>query len=77
MPSPNLTNNPFTCLPNYIPSMGVFGLLDYPLCEDGDLTNNPFGCESAKGVSIVLSFQRNKVLSLKLSLSPIMPHKPL
>jgi uncharacterized repeat protein (TIGR01451 family) len=51
MPSPNLSNNPFTCLPNYIPSMGVFGLLDYPLCEDGDLTNNPFGCESAKGVS--------------------------
>lgn len=51
IPSPNLTNNPFTCLPNYIPSMGVFGLLDYPLCEDGDLTNNPFGCESAKGVT--------------------------
>jgi Leucine-rich repeat (LRR) protein len=51
MPSPNLTNNPFSCLPNYIPSMGVFGLLDYPLCEDGDLTNNPFGCESAKGVT--------------------------
>jgi uncharacterized repeat protein (TIGR01451 family) len=49
--SPNIGNNPFTCLPNYIPSMSVFGLTGYPLCEDGDLVNNPFGCTSAKGIS--------------------------
>jgi uncharacterized repeat protein (TIGR01451 family) len=49
--SPGIGNNPFTCLPNYIPSMGAMGLLSYPLCEDADLVNNPFGCSSAKGIS--------------------------
>ncbi|TVR39148.1 MAG: T9SS C-terminal target domain-containing protein [Cryomorphaceae bacterium] len=49
--SPNILDNPFICLPNYIPSMGVFGLLEYPLCEDSDLVNNPLGCTSAAGVS--------------------------
>jgi uncharacterized repeat protein (TIGR01451 family) len=49
--SPNIGNNPFTCLPNYIPSMGVLGLTSYPLCEDGDLLNNPYGCTSAKGIA--------------------------
>jgi hypothetical protein len=37
--------NPFTCLPNYVP--GMFSQdLNYPLCEDNDTENNPFGCLS-------------------------------
>jgi len=49
--SPNILDNPFTCLPNHIPSMSVFGLLEVPLCQNDDLTDNPYGCPTATGVS--------------------------
>lgn len=42
-------NNPFTCLPNYLPVMDPI-TLNYPLCVAGDITNNPFACVAAKGL---------------------------
>ena len=41
----NISNNPFTCLPNYIPSMDSTTLL-YPLCAAG----NPFSCPTSFGI---------------------------
>lgn len=41
----NISNNPFTCLPNYIPSMDSTTLL-YPLCAAG----NPFNCPTSFGI---------------------------
>ncbi|MDF2451942.1 MAG: C-terminal target protein [Bacteroidota bacterium] len=41
----NISHNPFTCLPNYIPVMDSVTLL-YPLCAAG----NPFNCPSAFGI---------------------------
>ncbi len=41
----NISNNPFTCLPNYIPSMDSI-TLRYPLCMAG----NPFNCPTAYGI---------------------------
>lgn len=45
----DISSNPFTCLPNYIPIMDVTILL-YPLCVSGDLINNPYSCTGAEGV---------------------------
>jgi uncharacterized repeat protein (TIGR01451 family) len=45
----DLSGNPFTCLPNYVPGMHA-GLLAYPLCVDGDTVNNPNGCPSENGI---------------------------
>jgi uncharacterized repeat protein (TIGR01451 family) len=45
----NISGNPFTCLPNYIPCMTP-RLLLYPLCVDGDKINNPKGCTCTKGI---------------------------
>jgi len=42
--------NPFTCLPNYISAMDSATLV-YMLCVQGDLANNPHGCESANGIA--------------------------
>lgn len=42
----NIYNNPFTCLPNYIPSMDSI-LLTVPLCQAG----NANGCVSAYGIT--------------------------
>ncbi len=40
-----IAGNPHTCLPNYVPGM-LFQDFNYPLCEENDLENNPFGCAS-------------------------------
>src|SRR5690606_35074284 len=42
----NISGNPFTCLPNYVPAMSGENeeWLSYPLCNTNDLDNNPFGC---------------------------------
>lgn len=42
----NIYNNPFTCLPNYIPSMDSI-LLTVPLCKAG----NANGCATAYGIT--------------------------
>jgi len=42
----NISNNPFTCLPNYIAAMDATTLA-YPLCVYGDTVNNIGGCASA------------------------------
>lgn len=41
----NISNNPFTCIPNYIPIMDLV-TLNAPLCAAG----NPFGCPSSFGI---------------------------
>lgn len=41
----NISNNPFSCIPNYIPSMNA-STLNYPLCAAG----NPFGCPPSFGI---------------------------
>jgi uncharacterized repeat protein (TIGR01451 family) len=41
----DISNNPFTCLPNYIPAMNA-GTLNYPLCAAG----NTNGCNSSAGI---------------------------
>ena len=48
----NISNNPFTCLPNYVPAMSGPNAqwLTYPLCDLADLENNPYGCASFEGV---------------------------
>lgn len=46
----DVTGNPFSCLPNYIPSMNAT-MLAFPLCVDGDSLNNPNGCLGARGIT--------------------------
>jgi uncharacterized repeat protein (TIGR01451 family) len=46
----DISSNPFTCLPNYVPAMNNM-LLSYPLCVLGDTANNPSGCIEGKGIS--------------------------
>jgi len=48
----NISGNPFTCLPNYVPAMNETDIqwLAYPLCDLDDFGNNPFGCRSAAGI---------------------------
>src|SRR5690606_4596898 len=48
----SIGENPFTCLPNYVPAMsgGNAYWLSYPLCELSDLENNPYGCTSFAGI---------------------------
>jgi uncharacterized repeat protein (TIGR01451 family) len=41
----NISNNPFTCLPNYVPAMDS-ATLNYPLCLPG----NSNGCNTASGI---------------------------
>lgn len=45
-----INENPFSCLPNYIPAMNS-ATLAYPLCVTGDTINNPYGCNGSKGIS--------------------------
>jgi uncharacterized repeat protein (TIGR01451 family) len=45
----DLSGNPFTCLPNYVPEMDA-ALLNYPLCQTGDTINNPNNCSSFDGI---------------------------
>ncbi|WP_343637663.1 T9SS type A sorting domain-containing protein [Fluviicola sp.] len=44
-----IANNPFTCLPNYIPAMDP-ATLAYSLCIENDPVNNPNGCAAATGI---------------------------
>jgi len=44
----NISNNPFTCLPNYIPAMNA-QTLAFPLCTD-DIYINPHNCPEAMGL---------------------------
>lgn len=55
----NIRNNPFTCLPNYIPLMDSTTLL-YPLCAAG----NPFNCPSSYGI-VGFTYQDNNMTCLK------------
>ncbi len=46
----HIANNPFTCMPNYVPAMSgpINGQwLNYPLCEVDDPVNNPFDCSGS------------------------------
>ncbi len=45
----NISNNPFTCLPNYVPAMNA-ATLAYPLCILGDTINNHNGCNGSSGI---------------------------
>ena len=45
----SIAQNPFTCLPNYVPAMSSY-YLAFPLCLVGDLINNPNGCGGAVGI---------------------------
>jgi len=49
----NISDNPFTCVPNYVPAMSEgtnSQWLFYPLCFLGDEENNPSGCSSFEGI---------------------------
>lgn len=45
----NLDNNDFTCLPNILPAMSAT-YQSYPLCQENDPVNNPYGCLGATGI---------------------------
>jgi len=50
----NVSGNPFTCLPNYVPAMSGANnsqWLSYPLCDLGDVDGNPYGCSSLSGIA--------------------------
>lgn len=55
----NISNNPFTCIPNYIPSMDI-ATLNVPLCQAG----NPFGCPSTYGI-VGFTYKDNNATCLK------------
>lgn len=44
-----ISNNPFTCLPNYLNGMDSI-LLAMPVCQANDPFNNPNNCPSAQGI---------------------------
>jgi uncharacterized repeat protein (TIGR01451 family) len=49
----DISDNPFTCLPNYVPAMTGFYnevWLTYPLCDIADVINNPYNCSSFTGI---------------------------
>lgn len=54
----NISANPFTCLPNYVPAMNSTTLA-YPLCVNGDTLNNPSGCLGAKGIIGIINKDNN------------------
>ncbi len=55
-----ISNNPFTCLPNYIPAMDST-TLSYPLCSEIDPVNNPNNCSNGQyGILGSTSFDTNK-----------------
>ncbi|HEX8517027.1 MAG TPA: T9SS type A sorting domain-containing protein [Bacteroidia bacterium] len=61
-----LTNNPFSCLPNYISGMDAT-LLSYPICDISDTVNNPAGCSPAMGIMGVIYNDINFDCSLGFS----------
>ena len=46
----DISNNPFTCLPNYTGGMDA-ATLKFPLCKSNDKVNNPNGCAEATWIS--------------------------
>ncbi|MBX2978028.1 MAG: T9SS type A sorting domain-containing protein [Flavobacteriales bacterium] len=48
----NISDNPFTCLPNTVPAMSGPSAywLDFPICDLTDLDNNPYGCTGFAGI---------------------------
>ena len=53
----NLDNNPINCLPNYINVMNNDPWLStLPLCEYGDITNNPSGCATVQGIEGYINY---------------------
>lgn len=55
----NISSNPFSCIPNYIPSMDA-GTLNFPLCAAG----NPFGCPSSFGI-VGFTYNDNNINCIK------------
>ncbi len=55
----NISNNPFSCIPNYIPSMDA-ATLNIPLCQAG----NPFGCPTTYGI-VGFAYRDNNTTCLK------------
>lgn len=55
----NISDNPFTCIPNYIPVMDSV-TLSIPLCQAG----NPFGCPSTYGI-VGFTYKDNNTSCLK------------
>lgn len=53
VPTLNIRNNPNACVPNYTNDMISFSL-NKPLCDLNDTANNPYGCQSSKGISGIL-----------------------
>ena len=47
----HISNNPITCVPNYVPAMDSAFVAAHPLCVLGDTVNNPFNCSMAKGIA--------------------------
>ncbi|MCE3280071.1 MAG: hypothetical protein K0S44_2262 [Bacteroidetes bacterium] len=45
----DIDNNPYFCLPNYLPVMPA-SALSHPLCIAGDTLNNPYSCTGAEGI---------------------------
>ncbi len=63
----NISNNPFTCLPNYIPAMDSL-TLSYPLCNENDI-NNQAGCETGqRGVLGYSIFNDTKISNIPVVL---------
>lgn len=67
----NISNNPFTCIPNYIPIMDQV-TLNAPLCIAG----NPFGCPSAFGI-VGFTYQDNNNTCIKDSSDIAMINIPM
>ena len=60
----NIENNPFTCLPNYIPAMSS-EILNYPLCFNGDTLNNKNVCPNAENGILGFVYKDNNDDCLK------------
>ncbi len=63
----DISNNPFTCLPNYVPAMSGpdnAQWLSYPLCDLADLDNNPYGCGNEGGIRGTVFFDLDQDCAL-------------
>jgi uncharacterized repeat protein (TIGR01451 family) len=59
----DISNNPFTCLPNYVYVMDA-ATLNYPLCISGNTVTNPNGCPDATGI-VGFTYKDNNTNCLK------------
>jgi uncharacterized repeat protein (TIGR01451 family) len=76
----NISNNFFTCLPNYNSAMSGSNAqwLAYPICDMDDLVGNPIGCSGAAGIAgtvyldenanCIIDAQENQLLNIPLKL---------